>query len=102
MIDEPAKPIHINVSALRSLLLTLVTGGLRMAGAALAARGFSGAETFDVDPAAQQIVGLLIAAGGQAWASWREQHKNSKIKAVFADENTLIPASTAVISETVK
>lgn len=73
--------VTIDKSVLTGILMATATGGLRIAGAALAAHGFATQGQVDaaIPAAAQEIVGVLFTIAGQLWAYAREKAKHTKI-----------------------
>lgn len=83
-VSATAPLVTIDKSVLNGILLASATGLLRMAGAALVAHGLTTDNQVNamLPAVAQEVVGALLAIGGQLWAYAREKAKHSKIAAV--------------------
>ena len=91
---EPSNAlVTIDLGRFKGFAMAGVTGLLRMVGAALVAHGMAtqGTVNSNLQPVAEWIVGALMAAGGQAWAWFREHEKNNKIvQAANAHQNLVV------------
>lgn len=91
----PPAPITVSATATRAVLVGLVTRALVFAGGILVAHGVATNEMVAqaVGPVAQQIVGVIITAGGTAWGAWYAKHRQSKLITMAS----AVPSRVAIV-----
>jgi cytochrome c biogenesis factor len=85
--------VTVDSTAARAILLSLVTGALRIGGTALVAHGVMTQGTADavLPAAAQEVVGTIVLMVGQFWAWLRAQSAHNKtLNAALADPSQIV------------
>lgn len=73
-------PIQIEATALRPVLMQLLTKLLALAGAGLVAHGVYSQD--QMNALVPEVAGTLLTVGATAWAAWRSKRNYERIKAV--------------------